>query len=530
MRARLGTRSNHSSCHRAHGDGMRASMHQSLSGRHQLRNAVAAPHSCCFLCCVSAVSFAQSTFKITSATYTPVGETAYEGSNAIIPAGVNGAQLTLTGTLPTAATQSQAPVQGCFLHRLRQHHRLLHPAAERRQHRAIQHPRLDHPVHPVLRLHRFQQLRHSRQGLLRGLRRDLRRNLRLDAHQPVPDSRRGTLARRLRRPHKHPADQSSHRHPVGAHKPSACPLRGLLYYSAEGGTTTITFGSFGSVTLAVPTPYASVPVPRRSPPRQQEPPPRSASVTPSQPAQAEPPASAPRPRLPLRSLSQPSPPAPARSPRHPRPCSPPARTVLTAQFAKTATQTPAQPGAPSGQVTFVAPGATIPAAKLVLDPTATFAAKSTTLTIPAVATPVITPAAGSYLNSTSVSISDATSGATIYYTQDGSTPTTASPHYTSPFTPSPPRRPSPAIAALSAYLNSPAASAAYTITASPPTKLAFTVQPVDTASNIAITPAVQVAVQDANGKHPSTPPQRRSRSDFKPIWAARSREPRPSMR
>jgi len=50
------------------------------------------------------------------------------------------------------------------------------------------------------------------------------------------------------------------------------------------------------------------------------------------------------------------------------------------------------------------------------------------------ATPVIAPAAGTYNATQTVVITDATPGVYLYYTTDGSTPTTASKRYTSPFT------------------------------------------------------------------------------------------------
>src|SRR2546430_15431441 len=49
-----------------------------------------------------------------------------------------------------------------------------------------------------------------------------------------------------------------------------------------------------------------------------------------------------------------------------------------------------------------------------------------------VATPTSSPYAGTYPAAVTISISDATAGATIHYTTDGSTPTTASPVYSGP--------------------------------------------------------------------------------------------------
>ena len=49
-----------------------------------------------------------------------------------------------------------------------------------------------------------------------------------------------------------------------------------------------------------------------------------------------------------------------------------------------------------------------------------------------VATPSFSPGAGTYNGAQSVTISSATAGATIYFTTNGSTPTTGSPIYTGP--------------------------------------------------------------------------------------------------
>ncbi len=79
------------------------------------------------------------------------------------------------------------------------------------------------------------------------------------------------------------------------------------------------------------------------------------------------------------------------------------------------------------------------------------------------ATPVISPASQSFNPSILVTITDSTSGASIYYTTDGSTPTTASTKYTSPFTLTTTSTVN-AIAAGTGILQSPEASATYTLT------------------------------------------------------------------
>ena len=84
--------------------------------------------------------------------------------------------------------------------------------------------------------------------------------------------------------------------------------------------------------------------------------------------------------------------------------------------------------------------------------------------LPSVSTPAFSPAPGTYTSAQSVTISDATSGATIYYTTDGTTPTTSSTRYSGPITVSSTET-LQAIAATTG--DSAIASAAYTITSQP---------------------------------------------------------------
>jgi len=81
-----------------------------------------------------------------------------------------------------------------------------------------------------------------------------------------------------------------------------------------------------------------------------------------------------------------------------------------------------------------------------------------------VATPVFSVAAGTYKPGKSLKITDATPGATIYYTTDGTTPSTASTKYTAALTLSATQTVK-AIAVATGYINSPVASATYTIEA-----------------------------------------------------------------
>ena len=93
-----------------------------------------------------------------------------------------------------------------------------------------------------------------------------------------------------------------------------------------------------------------------------------------------------------------------------------------------------------------------------------------TINLPAAATPTFSPAPGTYTSTQSVTLSDTTSGASIYYTTDGTTPTTSS----KLFSPSSPISVSTtttieAIAVASGYSPSAVATGTYTIGAVGPT-------------------------------------------------------------
>ncbi len=94
--------------------------------------------------------------------------------------------------------------------------------------------------------------------------------------------------------------------------------------------------------------------------------------------------------------------------------------------------------------------------------TSAVASAAYTITPPA-ATPTFSPTAGTYTSTQSVSISDTTPGATVYYTTNGSIPTASSTHYTGPISVSSTET-LESIAVAAGYSNSTAVSAKYTIT------------------------------------------------------------------
>jgi hypothetical protein len=93
--------------------------------------------------------------------------------------------------------------------------------------------------------------------------------------------------------------------------------------------------------------------------------------------------------------------------------------------------------------------------------------------LPLAATPTFSPGSGTYGSAQMVTINDATTGATIYYTNDGTTPTTSSAVYNGPITVSSTET-LQAIAGASGYNNSTVASATYTISLSPDYQLSVT--------------------------------------------------------
>jgi len=125
---------------------------------------------------------------------------------------------------------------------------------------------------------------------------------------------------------------------------------------------------------------------------------------------------------------------------------------------------------------------------------------------PQAATPAFTPAAGTYSTTQMVTLSDATAGATIYYTTDGTTPGTGSPVYSNSIIVSSTET-IEAIAMASGYAGSSIATAAYTITppAPPPTFLpaagAYTSPQSVTISDF--TPG-EVIYYTTNGSTPTT--------------------------
>ena len=98
------------------------------------------------------------------------------------------------------------------------------------------------------------------------------------------------------------------------------------------------------------------------------------------------------------------------------------------------------------------------------DTASSVATASFTFTKPVAATPTFSPAGGAFTTAQSVTITDATAGAAIYYTTDGSTPTASSTQYSGAFMVSAAETVN-AIATVSGDSNSAVGTASFTFTA-----------------------------------------------------------------
>ena len=132
---------------------------------------------------------------------------------------------------------------------------------------------------------------------------------------------------------------------------------------------------------------------------------------------------------------------------------------------------------------------------------------TTPLPSPVTAAPTFSPAAGSYSTAQNVTLSDATQGAVIYYTTDGSTPTTSSTVYSSAIAVGNGTTTIKAMAVASGSTASPVVSATYVIGAA---TAAPTFSPVagsySTAQNVTLSDATQGAViyYTTDGSTPTT--------------------------
>ncbi len=130
-----------------------------------------------------------------------------------------------------------------------------------------------------------------------------------------------------------------------------------------------------------------------------------------------------------------------------------------------------------------------------------------TIDLAAAATPVFTPKAGTYTSAQSVTITDTTKGAVIYYTTNGVTPTTSSTKYTAAITVKATET-LKAIAVATGFKTSAVASALYTIDLAAAATPAFTPKAgtYTSAQSVTITDATKGAViyYTTNGTAPTT--------------------------
>ena len=136
----------------------------------------------------------------------------------------------------------------------------------------------------------------------------------------------------------------------------------------------------------------------------------------------------------------------------------PARSSTTQRTARTP---PLPPRNTAGPSPFPRPKPSWPSLRPVVTVNSAVTSGTYTIQSPA-ATPAFSPAGGTYATAQMVAISDATPGASIYYTTDGTNPTTSSSKYSGPITVSSTQT-IKAIAAASDFSNSAVASGLYTI-------------------------------------------------------------------
>lgn len=143
----------------------------------------------------------------------------------------------------------------------------------------------------------------------------------------------------------------------------------------------------------------------------------------------------------------------------------------------------------------IASTTTLKAIAILIDDYQSAVSSATYAIVPAAATPVFTPGGGTYSAAQAVTLADATPGATIYYTTDGSTPGTGSTVYSGPISVASTETLN-AMAAATGYPTSAVATAAYTIHLPVPsfsvTGTAVSVAPGATTGNtstITLTPA-----------------------------------------
>jgi len=349
----------------------------------------------------------QSTYQITAASY---------GSNglAVIPAGVNGATLALTGTLPNLDQQSRTSLLGCFYTGYGSTagfplsaptssttEPLMIPAA------AIQ--AIPQTQFTVANSYSVTALVHiiTADGVCDGTTGAAVSN---QFSVPVVAPYLGTYTGPTAIPQTNPSTNLQ-----AAPLYLNIPAGGFLSSATQGGATTVTFGSFGSVTLAIPasaTSSINVPVPAEfsSSPVETS---ASLSICNTFIGATNPVCTTPTPAITMTVTGLAA--SAGTITATPTPVLTSGQTVLTAQFTKAANAgAEANLGARSGTVSFTAPGSTIATAPLVLDTTATFISQATLLTAAASPTPVITPTAGSYTGSQTITITDSLANAAIY--------------------------------------------------------------------------------------------------------------------